>query len=60
MMDVHFILNTVYLLFYFSQLTLSCLCVVYGDNRVIHYTGADVDTGGAEDIQMAEWGLAWD
>jgi len=54
MMDVHFILNTVYLLFYFSQLTLSCLCVVYGDNRVIHYTGADVDTGGAEDIQMAE------
>jgi len=27
---------------------------VYGDDRVIRYTGADVDTGGAEDVQMAE------
>jgi len=27
---------------------------VCGDDRVIRYTGADVDTGGAEDIQMAE------
>jgi len=27
---------------------------VCGDDRVIRYTGADVDTGGAEDVQMAE------
>jgi len=27
---------------------------VYGDDRVIRYTGADVDTGGVEDVQMAE------
>ncbi|QCE03353.1 hypothetical protein DEO72_LG8g1377 [Vigna unguiculata] len=27
---------------------------VCGDDRVIRYTGADVDTGGAEDAQMAE------
>ncbi|QCD82520.1 hypothetical protein DEO72_LG2g2860 [Vigna unguiculata] len=27
---------------------------VFGDDRVIRYTGADVDTGGAEDVQMAE------
>jgi len=27
---------------------------VYGDDRVIHYTGADVDTGGAEDVQAME------
>jgi len=24
---------------------------VYGDDRVIRYTGADVETGGADDIQ---------
>jgi len=35
----------------FSQLTLSVCC---GDDHVIRYTGADVDTGGAEDAQMAE------
>jgi len=27
---------------------------VCGDDRVIRYTGADDDTGGAEDAQMAE------
>jgi len=27
---------------------------VYGDDRVIRYTGADVDTGDAEDAQMTE------
>ncbi|QCE03879.1 hypothetical protein DEO72_LG8g1908 [Vigna unguiculata] len=27
---------------------------VCGDDRVIRYSGADVDTGGAEDVQMAE------
>jgi len=27
---------------------------VCGDDPVIRYTGADVDTGGAEDVQMAE------
>jgi len=27
---------------------------VFDDDRVIRYTGADVDTGGAEDVQMAE------
>jgi len=27
---------------------------VFGDDRVIRYMGADVDTGGAEDGQMAE------
>ncbi|QCE00201.1 hypothetical protein DEO72_LG7g1488 [Vigna unguiculata] len=27
---------------------------VCGDDRVIRYTGADVDTGGAEDAQLAE------
>jgi len=31
---------------------------VYGDDRVIRYMGADVDTDGAEDIQATEWGLA--
>ena len=33
---------------------------MYGDDRVIRYTGADVDTGDAEDAQATEWGLAWD
>ncbi|QCD78747.1 hypothetical protein DEO72_LG1g2383 [Vigna unguiculata] len=27
---------------------------VCGDDRVIRYTGADVDTCGAKDVQMAE------
>jgi len=27
---------------------------VYGDDRVIRYMGADVDTGGAEDVQATE------
>jgi len=35
----------------FSQLT---LLFVYGDDHVICYTGADVDTGGVEDVQATE------
>ena len=31
---------------------------MYGDDRVIRYTGVDVDTGGSEDVQATEWGLA--
>jgi len=31
---------------------------MYGDDRVIRYTGADVETGGVEDVQATEWGLA--
>ena len=31
---------------------------MYGDDRVIRYTGADVDPGGAEDVQATEWGVA--
>jgi len=27
---------------------------MYGDDRVIRCTGADVDTGGAEDVQATE------
>jgi len=27
---------------------------VFGDDRVIHYTGADDDTGDAEDVQATE------
>ena len=45
----------IYLLFYFLS---SPFLFVFGDDRVIRYTGADVDIGGAEDVQMAEWGLA--
>jgi len=30
---------------------------MYGDDRVIRYTGADVGTGDAEDVQATEWGL---
>jgi len=39
------------LLFYFLSSPYMFVC---GDDRVICYTGADVDTGGAEDVQMAE------
>ena len=45
--------------YYFILSAHPCLFVC-GDDRVIRYTGADDDTGGAEDAQMAEWGLAWD
>jgi len=27
---------------------------LYGDDRMIRYTGVDVDTGGAEDVQAME------
>ena len=40
-----------FLLFYFLSSPFLFVC---GDDRVIRYTGADVDTGGAEETQMAE------
>ena len=40
-----------FLLFYFLSSPFLFVC---GDDRVIRYAGADVDTGGAEDAQMAE------
>ena len=46
----------IYLVFYmllFCFLS-SPFLFVCGDDRVIRYTGADIDTGGAEDAQMAE------
>ncbi|QCE05823.1 hypothetical protein DEO72_LG9g829 [Vigna unguiculata] len=36
------------------QAMISPFLFVCGDDRVIRYTGANVDTGGAEDAQMAE------
>jgi len=43
------------MLFFFLS---SPFLFVYGDDCVICYTGADVDTGDAEDAQATEWGLA--
>ena len=40
-----------------SNIISSPFLFVFDDDRVIHYTGADVDTGDAEDAQMTEWGL---
>jgi len=53
-MGVCFILHVVYLLFYFLS---SPFLFVYGDDRVIRYTGVDVETGGAENVQPTECGL---
>jgi len=39
------------MLFYFLN---SPFLFVYGDDRVIRYMGADVDTGDAEDAQAME------
>jgi len=45
---------------YFCDVIFNCIFIsspflfVYGDDRVIRYTGADVDTGDAEDAQMTE------
>jgi len=44
-MGVCLILFIIYLLFYFLS---SPFLFVYGDDRVIRYTGADVDTGDSE------------
>ena len=30
---------------------------MFGDDRVIRYTGVDDDTGDAEDAQVTEWGI---
>jgi len=46
----------IYVIFIFIS---SPFLFVYGDDRVIRYTGADVDTGDAKDAQATEWGLAW-
>jgi len=37
-----------------SNIISSPFLFVFDDDRVIHYTGADVDTGDAEDAQMTE------
>ena len=39
------------MLFYFLS---SPFLFVYGDDRVIRYTGADVETGGVDDVQPTE------
>ena len=46
----------IYLVFYILVILFlsSPFLFVCGDDRVIRYTGADVDTSGAEDAQMAE------
>ena len=54
-MGVWFILRISYLLFYFLS---SPFLFVYDDDRVIRYTGANVDIGDAEDVQATKWGLA--
>ena len=41
----------IYVIFYFLN---SPFLFVYGDDRVIRYTGADVDTGDAGDAQATE------
>jgi len=41
----------IYLLFYFLS---SPFLFVYGNDRVIRYTKANVDTGGLEDVQATE------
>jgi len=41
----------IYMLFYFLS---SPFLFVYGDDRVIRYTGADVATGDVEDAQATE------
>jgi len=50
-MGIRFILCFICLLFYFLSSPFLFVC---GDDRVIRYMGADVDTGGVEDAQMAE------
>jgi len=45
--------NTYMYICYFYFLS-SPFLFVYGDDRVIRYTGADVDTGDAEDAQATE------
>ena len=45
------------ILFFLSSPFLVCV-FVFGDDRVTRYTGADIETGGAEDDQPTEWGLA--
>jgi len=46
----------IYLVFYMLVILFlsSPFLFVCGDDRVIRYTGADVDTGDAEDVPMAE------
>jgi len=53
-MGVCFILHIVYLLFYFLSSPFLVCVFVYDDDRVIRYTGADVGTSDAEDVQAIE------
>jgi len=46
-------LSCIFYICYFYFLS-SPFLFVYGDDRVIRYTGADVDTGDAEDAQVTE------
>ena len=46
-------LSCILYIFYFIFLSSPFLCV-FSDDRVIRYTGADVETGGAEDVQATE------
>jgi len=48
--DLSCVLYICYRYFFISSLFL----FVYGDDRVIRYTGADVDTGDVEDAQATE------
>jgi len=41
----------IYVIFIFIS---SPFLFMYGDDRVIRYTGADVDIGGAKDAQVTE------
>jgi len=50
-MGVLFIIVVIYVTYIFIS---SPFLFVYGDDRVIHYTGADVDIGDAEDAQAME------
>jgi len=54
-MGVLFIIVVIYVTFIFIS---SPFLFVYGDDRLIRYTRADVDTGDAEDPKATEWGLA--
>jgi len=45
---------TLYIYIYCFYYLSSPFLFVYGDDRVIRYTGADVDTGDAEDAQATK------
>jgi len=53
-MGVCFILHIEYLLLYFLSSPFLVCVFAFGDDRVIRYMGADVETGRAEDDQPTE------